>query len=91
MNDIESAIHWRQYSVGIVLALFIALFSLTQFNLLRFSFTIGMGCLVLFFSLAWDIYVMKLAQSRSKPGMHHQIADGLLITGLLLVFIGTFF
>ena len=91
MKDIESTIHWRQYSVGIVLALFITLFALAQFNLLRLTMSTGLGCAVLFLSLAWDIYVMKLAQSRSEPGLHHKIADGLLITGLVLVFMGTFF
>ncbi len=91
MSNLESAIHWRQYSVGIVLAIFIALFSLTQFGLLPFSSALGLGCVVLFLSLAWNIYVMKLAQARSKPGPHNEIADGLLIMGLILVFIGAFF
>ena len=91
MSNLESAIHWRQYSVGIVLALFIALFSLTQFGLFKFSSSIGVGCVILFLSLGWNVYVMKLAQSRSKPGWNHEIADGLLITGLILVFVGAFF
>jgi hypothetical protein len=91
MNNIDSAIHWRHYSVGIVLALFIALFALVQFSLLRFSLSIGIGCVVLFLSLAWNIHVMKLDHSRSKPGWHCEIADGLMISGLILVFIGTFF
>ena len=91
MSNIDSAIHWRQYSVGIVLALFIALFSLTQFGLFQFSSTIGFGCVILFLSLIWNIYVMKLAQNRSRPGFNHEIADGLLITGLIVVFIGGFF
>ena len=91
MPNLDSAIHWRQYSIGIVMALFIALFSLTQFGLFQFSSTIGFGCVVLFLSLAWNIYVMKLVQNRSKPGWNHEIADGLLITGLIVVFIGGFF
>jgi hypothetical protein len=91
MNNLESASHWRQYSVGIVLALFIALFALTQFHLMQFSFSIGLGCLVLFLALVWNIYLVKLAQSRTEPGWHHQFADGLMIAGLVLVFIGTFF
>lgn len=91
MSNLDSAIHWRQYSVGIILALFIAIFSLTQFNLLPFSSVIGFGCLVLLISLGWNIYVMKLAQNRSKPGWNNEIADGLLITGLIFVFIGAFF
>jgi hypothetical protein len=91
MNNLESATHWRQYSVGIVLALFISFFALHQFHLLRYSFSLALGCMVLFLALVWNIYLMKLAQSRSEPGWHHQFADGLMIAGLLLVFIGTFF
>jgi|GEM_PF-3504138 len=91
MSNLDSAIHWRQYSIGIVLALFIALFSLTQFNLLPFSGVIGFGCGLLLISLGWNIYVLKLAQNRSKPGWNSEIADGLLITGLIFVFIGAFF
>jgi hypothetical protein len=91
MLNLESAIHWRQWSVGIVLVLFIALFSLTQFGLLAYSSVIIAGCVVLLLSLLWNIYVLKLAQSRSKPGWNSEIADGLLITGLILVFFGAFF
>ena len=91
MSNLDSAIHWRQYSVGIILAIFIALFSLTQFGLLTFTAGTGFGCGVLFLSLGWNIYVMKLAQYRSKPGWNNEIADGLLITGLIFVFIGAFF
>jgi hypothetical protein len=91
MNNLESAVHWRQYSVAIILALYIALFALTQFHLLRFSFSLGLGCLVLFLSLAWNVYVMKRDQTRPEPGWHHQFADGLMIAGLALVFFGTFF
>ena len=91
MSNLDSAIHWRQYSVGIILAIFIALFSLTQFGLLLFSSGTGFGCAILFLSLGWNIYVMKLAQIRSKPGRNGEIADGLLITGLIVVFLGTFF
>ena len=91
MNNFETATHWRQYSVGIILALFIALFALAQFHLLRFSFSLELGCLVLFLAMIWNIYLMKLAQTSSEPGLHHQFADGLMIAGLVLVFIGTFF
>ena len=88
MNQLESVIHWRQLSVAIVLALFIALFSLTQFNLLAFTFLVGAGCAVLGLSLAWNIYVMLLAGTDSKQGHHGEIADGMLITGLIFVFLG---
>jgi hypothetical protein len=91
MNNLESTVHWRQYSVGILLALFIALFTLTQFHLLRYCFSLGLGCAVLFLALVWNIYVMKLDQSQLGPGLHHQFADGLMIAGLALVFFGTFF
>ncbi len=91
MTDLESTIHWRQYSVGIVLALYIALFALTQFDLFRITFATGLGCAVLFLSLSWDIYVMKLTRDREKVGKNGTIADGLLMAGLMLVFLGAFF
>ena len=77
--------------MAIVLAIFIALFSLAQFDLLPFTGVIGFGCAVLSFSLGWNIYVLKLAQNRKNPGWNPEIADGLLITGLIFVFIGAFF
>ncbi len=91
MSNLDSAIHWRPWSVAIVLALFITLFSLAQFNLLEISSLIEWGCGILALSLGWNIYVMILARDRSKPGWNGEIADGLLITGLFLVFWGAFF
>jgi len=91
MNQFETAIHWRQYSIGIVLALFIAIFSLVQFQLLRVTLSTGLGCVVLALSLSWDIYLMRLNHRGSDPGRQGEIADGLLITGLILVFLGAFF
>jgi len=91
MSNIESIIHWRQWSVAIVLALFIALFSLTQFSLLAFSTSIGMGCFFLAFSLGWNIHVMILARSHSRLGRHGEVADGLLLLGLIFIFLGAFF
>ena len=91
MTDLESAVRWRPWSIGIVLALFISLYALNQFGLLLITNTTWIGCGVLALSMAWNIYVMKLAKSCSNPGRNHEIADGLLITGLILVFIGSFF
>jgi hypothetical protein len=91
MHDLESSIHWRPWSVAIVLALFIAVFSLTQFNLLQWSFSIELGCAVLFTSVGWNIYVLIQAQSGKKPGWNPEIADGLLLVGLILIFLGAFF
>ena len=91
MRNLDSSIHWRQYSVAIVLAIFIAVFALAQFQLLQVVFSILLGCSVLATSLAWNVYVIKRAHSGKDLGFHPQIADGLLITGLILVFIGGFF
>jgi hypothetical protein len=86
--NFESAVRWRQWSVGIVIALFLALVGLIRFNLVKFSFVIQLGCLVLLLSLGLNIYVIRI---RSKPGWSPGMADGLLIAGLVLVFIGAFF
>lgn len=91
MNNLESAIHWRQWSVAIILALLIALFSLNQFNLLRLTGVILSGSVVLLLSLGWNIHAMRLAHSQSNMGWNSEIADGLLITGMILVFFGAFF
>ncbi len=91
MKNIDSVIHWRQWSVGIILALLIALFSLNQFNFLPLTPALEAGCAVLFLALVWNGYVVKLAHSDSKPGWNTEIADGLLLTGVILVFIGAFF
>jgi hypothetical protein len=91
MSNLESAIHWRQWTVAIVLALFIAVFSLSQFHMLQISFFIELGCLVLLVSAGWNVFLMILARNRRKPGWNGEIADGLLITGLIMVFFGAFF
>ncbi len=91
MTNLESAVRWRPWSIAIVLAIFISLFALGQFGLLLINTTTWLGCGVLALAVAWNIYVMKLAQSRSKLGPHGQVADGLLLTGLILVFFGAFF
>jgi uncharacterized integral membrane protein len=91
MNRMESAIHWRPWSVAVVLALFIALFALKQFSLLEWSFSIELGCAVLLASAGWNVYVLFLARARKNAGMHGAVADGLLLAGLLLVFVGAFF
>jgi hypothetical protein len=69
----------------------ISLFALNQFNLLRFSPALVAGCAVLFLSLVWNGIFLKLAHSESKPGWNGEIADGLLMAGMLLVFFGAFF
>lgn len=91
MKTIESASHWRLWAVGIVLALLISLFALNQFHFLGFTPTLVLGCLVLFLSLIWNGYVLKLDQAGAKPGWNGELADGLLLTGMLLVFFSVFF
>lgn len=91
MPDLESSIHWRPWSVAIVLALFIAVFALNQFNLLPLSFTLELGCAVLLASAGWNSFVILLARAGKKSDTHGMIADGLLLAGLFFVFIGAFF
>jgi hypothetical protein len=91
MKNIETAVHWRLWAVGIVLALLISLFALNQFNMLRFTTSLEAGCAVLLLSLIWNGIVIKLNHSGSKLGWNGEIADGLLMTGMVLVFFGAFF
>jgi len=91
MKNIDSTIHWRFWAVSIVLALLISLFALNQFNLMRFTTALEAGCVILFLSLVWNSYVLKLNHSGSKPGWNGEIADALLLTGMLFVFFGAFF
>jgi hypothetical protein len=91
MSDLESTVRWRPWSIAIVLAIFISLYALNQFGIFSINNTTWLGCGVLTLSVAWNIYVIKLAQSRSKLSGHGQVADGLLMTGLILVFFGAFF
>jgi hypothetical protein len=91
MKTIESVSHWRLWAVGIVLALLISLFALNQFHLLGFTPTLVLGCLVLFLSMIWNGYVIKLNQGGAEPGWQGGLADGLLLAGLMLVFFSVFF
>jgi hypothetical protein len=91
MSNLEAVVRWRPWSIAIVLAIFISLFALDQFGLLSINNATWTGSAVLALSAAWNIYVLKLAQTRSKLGPHGQIADGLLLTGLIIVFFGAFF
>ncbi len=91
MTHFESAVRWRPWSIAIVLAIFISLYTLNQFGLFLINNTTWIGCGVLALAVAWNIYMIKLARSRSKVGWNGEIADGLLITGLILVFFGAFF
>lgn len=77
--------------MAIVLAIFIAVFSLTQFNLLQWSFSLELGCAVLALSVGWNSYILLRVRSGRKLGWNGEIADGLIITGLIMVFIGAFF
>jgi hypothetical protein len=90
MKNYEPMIRWRQSSVGIMMAVFLAVVGLVEFNLLKFTFCIQLGCLVLLVSLGINLYILKVI-SPSKLGMSHEVADGLLITGLVLIFVGVFF
>jgi len=83
-------IRWRQSSVGLITAVFLAVVGLVEFNLLRFTFIIQLGCLVLLVSLGINLYILKVI-SPSKLGFSHEVADGLLIVGLALIFVGAFF
>jgi hypothetical protein len=91
MADLESKVRWRPWSIAIVLAIFISLYALNQFGILSINETTWLGCGVLALSAGWNVYVVKLARSRSKLGWNGEIADGLLLTGLILVFFGAFF
>ena len=91
MKNIESAIHWRPWSACVVMVLLIALFALNQFNFLQFTTTIASGCVLLGLSLGWNLYVLLLARSRKKLGWNGEIADGLLLSGMVFVFLGVFF
>jgi len=83
-------IRWRQSAIGIATALFLAVVGLVEFNLLSFTFILQLGCLVLLVSLGVNLYILKVL-SPSKLGSSHQVADGLFIVGLIMVFIGAFF
>jgi hypothetical protein len=91
MKNIESSIHWRPLSAGIVMVLLIALFALNQFNFLQFTSTVLTGCVFLSLSLFWNVYVLLLARSEKKLGWNGEIADGLLLAGMVFVFLGVFF
>jgi hypothetical protein len=91
MPRLESNVHWRPWSIAVVLLLFIALFSMTQFNLIELSTSIYAGCGVLFLSAGWNVYVILLARSGNNLGWNAPLADGLLMAGLILIFIGAFF
>ncbi len=91
MSDLEAAVRWRPWSIAIVLAIFISLYALNQFGLFSINNTTWFGCGALTLSVVWNIYVIKLARSRSKLGWNGEIADGLLLTGLIIVFFGAFF
>jgi hypothetical protein len=82
-------IRWRQSAVGIITAVFLAVVGLVEFNLLSLTFTVELGCLVLLVALGINLYILKVI-SPSKLGFSHQVADGLFIAGLLLVFMGVF-
>jgi hypothetical protein len=83
-------IRWRISSAGIIAAIFLAVVGLSEFNLLQFTFMIQLGCLVLLVSLGINFYILKVINP-SKLGWSHEIADGLLIFGLVFVFFGAFF
>lgn len=91
MPNLESAVRWRPWSIAIVLAIFISLYALNQFSIFSINNITWLGCGVLTLSVAWNIYVIKLVQTRPKLGWHGQMADGLLLAGLMLVFFGAFF
>ncbi len=91
MPDLESSIHWRPWSVAIVLAILITVFALGQFNLLELSFSIQLGCAVLLASAGWNVYVIVRARLDKKAGVNGAVADGLLLAGLFLVLIGAYF
>ena len=91
MTHLESAVRWRPWSIAIVLAIFISLFALNQFGIFSINNTTWAGCGILGLSVAWNIYAIKLSQTRPSLGWNGQMADGLLLTGLILVFFGAFF
>src|ERR1035438_4121066 len=91
MNQIESAVRWRPWSIGIVMVLFVSLYALSRFGLLQINSVTLVGCGILALSLGWNILVMKGTPTGSESGLKGQVADGLLLTGLVLVFVGAFF
>ena len=90
MANFESVIRWHQWSVGIILTLLLGLAALTKTNLIHFTFLNQLACAVLLLSLVLNLNLLK-TRSRLKLPWDNEVADGLLIVGLLLVFIGTFF
>jgi hypothetical protein len=91
LSQLDSAVRWRPWSIAVVLAIFISLYALGQFNLFSPGAATWAGCGLLALSGAWNVHVLLRARSRSKPGRHPEIADGLLLAGLILVFFGAFF
>ena len=83
-------IRWRQSAIGITTAIFLAVVGLVEFNLLRFTFVLQLGCLVLLVSLGLNFTILKII-SPSKLGWNPEVADGLFIVGLLMIFAGAFF
>ncbi len=83
-------IRWRQSSVGIITAVFLAVVGLVEFNLLPFTFILQLGCLVLLVSLGLNFTILKII-SPSKLGWNPEVADGLFIVGLGMIFFGAFF
>ena len=53
-------IRWRQSSVGIITAVFLAVVGLVEFNLLPFTFILQLGCLVLLVSLGLNFTILKI-------------------------------
>ena len=88
-SDLESSIHWRQWSVGIILLLHLALIALVRFHLVLITYWIAGGSAGLILSLGLNIYLL-LSSPPSKTPWGPAWADGLLIAGLVLL-LGAFF